>query len=149
MGKLEVEVPTKSSSDQLWSVLKKTTTIFPEIFPDRYKSIDVLEGDGKSVGSVILMKYVEGTPDVTFSKERIEEVDEANKSLVYSVLEGEITSLYKTFKASVQISTKGDGSSVKWVLDYEKASADVPEPTFVKDFAVATFEGLDAYALKA
>ncbi|PIA40417.1 hypothetical protein AQUCO_02500250v1 [Aquilegia coerulea] len=149
MGKLEVEVETKSSPDKLWGTIKETPTLFPKIFPDRYKSVEVLEGDGASVGSVLLMKYHETTPGVTFSKERIDEADNANKSLAYTVIEGEILALYPTFNAKLQVVPKGDGSLVKWSLEYEKASEEVPEPTFIKEFATQTFTGLDAHIQKA
>ncbi|KAF5200249.1 Mlp-like protein [Thalictrum thalictroides] len=145
MGRLEVEVETKSSADKIWEAIKETPTLFPKIFPDRYKSVEVLEGDGKNVGSVLLMNFVESTPGVTFSKDRIDEADEATKSLAYTVIEGEILAVYTTFKAKLQVVPKGDGSLVKWSLEYEKANEEVPEPNFIKDFATQTFKGLDAH----
>ncbi|KAF9605429.1 hypothetical protein IFM89_017168 [Coptis chinensis] len=149
MGRLEVEVETKSGADKFWEAIKDTTNLFPKLFPDRYKSVEILEGDGKSAGSVILMNYIAGTPPVTFSKERIDEADEAKKSIAYTVIDGELTAIYPTFKASLQVVPKGDGSVVKWALDYVKASEEVPEPSFIKEYAVKTFEGLDAYIQKA
>ncbi|PIA40418.1 hypothetical protein AQUCO_02500252v1 [Aquilegia coerulea] len=147
MGRLEVEVEAKSSADKLWEAIKDVTNLLT-IFPDRYKSVDLLEGDGKSVGSIILLKYVEATPGLTFLKERIEEANDTNKSLSYSVIDGELLGLYKTFKVSLQVVPKGDGSLVKWSLEFEKASEQIPEPSFVKTFTVQTFEGLDAYIQK-
>lgn len=151
MGNLEIEIAVKSSADQIWEALKDSSNLFPKIFPDLYKSAEILEGDGKSAGSVILMKYVEveGAPAITFSKDKLQEVDNANKSLSYAVIEGEITALYKTFKTTLQVVPKGDECSVKWRLEYEKAHEEVPEPEFVKEIVVKTFQGIDDHILKA
>lgn len=59
-GKLDVEVEVKSPADKFWNAIRDSSTLFPKAFPNQYKSIEVLEGDGKSVGSVRLVKYAEG-----------------------------------------------------------------------------------------
>lgn len=59
-GKLEVDVEIKSPAPKFWEAIRDSTTLFPKHFPDQYKSIDVLEGDGKAVGSVRLFTYAEG-----------------------------------------------------------------------------------------
>lgn len=60
VGKLHVEVEVKSPADKFWVSLRDSTEVFPKAFPHDYKSIDVLEGDGKAVGSVRLITYSEG-----------------------------------------------------------------------------------------
>lgn len=65
MGKLDAEIDLKSSPEKLWGVIRDSTNLLPKIFPDRYKSVEILEGDGKSAGSIIVMKYVEGKPTYT------------------------------------------------------------------------------------
>ncbi len=60
-GKLDVEVHIKSSPDKFWNSIRDSTTLFPKAFPDQYKNIRVLEGDGKAPGSVRLFTYAEGT----------------------------------------------------------------------------------------
>ncbi|OVA16280.1 Bet v I domain [Macleaya cordata] len=149
MGKIEVEVEVKSSADKFWEAITDSAVLFPKIFPEQYKSIEILEGDGKSVGSIRLLTYGEAIPIVTFAKEKIEVADEANKSLAYSVIDGELATLFKIFKASLQVVPKGDGSSVKWSLEFEKASEEVPDPDLTLELAVKTFNDLDAYLLKA
>lgn len=59
-GKIEVEVEVKSPADKFFDAIRNSTVIFPKAFPNQYKSIEVLEGDGKSVGSIRLIKYAEG-----------------------------------------------------------------------------------------
>lgn len=57
---LDAEVEVKSSADKFWTDLRQSTILFPKIFPEDYKSISVLEGDGKSPGSVRVFHYGEG-----------------------------------------------------------------------------------------
>ncbi|MCD7462898.1 hypothetical protein HAX54_049593 [Datura stramonium] len=150
LGKIDVEVEVKTPADKFWNSIRDSTNLFPKAFPDQYKSIEVVEGDGKSVGSVRLIKYAEGSPLVTFAKEKIESVDEGNKTVVYSVIDGETLKYYKSFKGSLTVTPKGDGGSlVKWSCAFEKASDDIPEPQIIKDFAVRNFKDLDAYLIGA
>lgn len=60
-GKLEVEVEVKSPADKFWHNIRDSNTLFPKVCSDLYKTIQVLEGDGKSVGSVRLVTYADGT----------------------------------------------------------------------------------------
>ncbi|XP_047311563.1 MLP-like protein 423 [Impatiens glandulifera] len=147
-GKLEVDVEVKSDAEKFWESVKDSAVIFPKAFPDQYKSIEVLEGDGMSVGSVRLVKFVESEIPITFNKEKIDVVDEEKKTLSYTIVDGDILKFYKNFKATLVVSPNSGGSFVKWTCEFDKASEEVPEPTFIKDFAVKNFIDLDAY-LKA
>ena len=60
-SKVELVVEVKSPADKLWTAMRDSTELFPKIFPEQYKSIETVEGDGKSVGTVRLLKYAEGT----------------------------------------------------------------------------------------
>lgn len=60
-GKLEIEVELKSSADKVWGFVRDSTVLFPKALPHDYKNIEVLEGDGKAVGSIRLITYGEGT----------------------------------------------------------------------------------------
>lgn len=59
-GKLHVEVDLKSPADKFWQTIRDSTSIFPKAFPHDYKSIQVLEGDGKAPGSIRLFEYADG-----------------------------------------------------------------------------------------
>lgn len=75
-------------------------------------------------------------------------MDEEKRSLNYSVVEGDILKYYKNFKGGFEVNSKGEnGSTVKWWCEFEKASEEIPEPDFVKEFAIKTFQDLDAYLL--
>jgi len=60
-SKVELVVEVKSPADKLWAALRDSTELFPKIFPEQYKSIETVEGDGKSAGTVRLLKYTGGT----------------------------------------------------------------------------------------
>lgn len=65
-GKLEVEVEVKAPADKFWETMRDSNTLFPKVFPDLYKSIEVLEGDGKSVGSIRLVTFADGNQSFFF-----------------------------------------------------------------------------------
>ncbi|KAL6562613.1 hypothetical protein OROGR_003620 [Orobanche gracilis] len=147
-SKVEVEVEMKSSAGKVWDNIRESTDVFPKALSHHYKSIEVLQGDGKSAGSLRLVNYQPGLPEITkAAKEKIEEVDDENKTLSYSVIEGDVLKYYKNFKASLRVSSKGDGSLVKWWCEFDKASEEVPNPDLVRDFAIKNFQDLDAYII--
>ena len=59
-GRLEVEVEIKSDAKKYWQNIRESHTLFPKICADLYKSIEVLEGDGRSAGSIRLVTYADG-----------------------------------------------------------------------------------------
>ncbi|XP_050236478.1 MLP-like protein 423 [Mercurialis annua] len=142
-GTLHVEVDIKSSPDKFWNSIRDSTTLFPKFFPDQYATILVLEGDGKAAGSVRLFTYAEGSPLVKISKERIDVVDEVEKKVSYSVVEGDLLKYYKVFKGHIAVLPKENGSLVKWSCEYEKVSDDVEVPHIIKDFVVKNFTEVD------
>ncbi|CAI9275793.1 MLP-like protein 423 [Lactuca sativa] len=148
-GKLDVEVKVKSEADKFWNTILDSATIFPKVCSDLYKEVEVLEGDGRSVGSVRLVHFAEGSPIVKSAKEKIEELDEAKKKVAYSVIDGDMMKYYKTFKATLEVIPEAEGSIVKWMCEYEKASDEVPDPSMIRDFAAKNFQEIDAYLLKA
>lgn len=60
-GKLEVEIEVKSNANKFWGTIRDSTVIFPKALSHDYKSIEVVEGDGKAPGSVRKILYGEGT----------------------------------------------------------------------------------------
>ncbi|KAK4423810.1 Pathogenesis-related protein 1 [Sesamum alatum] len=145
----EVEIELKSNAEKLWSALKEYVTIFPKAAPDKYNIVEVLEGDGLSVGSVVLFKKTE-TYGNSRMKHRIELVDEANKTLIYNVIGGDIMQYY-TYKSITRVmSTDHDRRALaKCAVVYEKAVEHVPDPDLLKTFIVELFHQIDAYLLSS
>ncbi|KAA8529041.1 hypothetical protein F0562_033471 [Nyssa sinensis] len=119
----------------------------PKICPGKFQSIEVLEGDGKSVGSVRLWTYIMGNPVI--AKDKIDAIDEEKKSISFNLIGGEVTKYYQSFKATLQATSEGNANLVKWTLEYEKANEDVPTPYSHLDFLLAQSRHVDAYLLKA
>ncbi|XP_062225861.1 MLP-like protein 423 [Phragmites australis] len=150
-SKSELVVEVKSPADKMWAALRDSTELFPKIFPEQYKSIETVEGDGKSAGTVRLLKYTEGVPMLTFAKEKVELADDENKVVSYSVVDGELVNLYKNFKVTLKVSPAKDaeaGAVVNWAVVFDKASEQVPDPDAIKETAAKTFHDLDDYLLK-
>jgi len=147
-GKIEVDVEVKAAPELYWNSIRDSTIIFPKAFPQQYKSIEVLEGDGKAVGSERLFTYAEAVPLVRVSKERIDEVDEEKRMVAYSVIGGDLLEVYKHFRARLVVEKKEEGSLVKWSCEYERAKEEVPPPDLLIEFALSNFRELDEYLLK-
>ena len=142
---LELKVPAK----KLWEGIRESVTLFPKILPSLFKSIEIVEGDGSSVGTVRYIKYGDGMAGMTFGKEKIVAVDEGNMCVTVSLIEGELLGFYKVFKPTLKVLPGGDANSclVKWTVEYEPASAEVPPPDMVKESAVKTFKALEGYLM--
>ncbi|KAG6429601.1 hypothetical protein SASPL_107653 [Salvia splendens] len=149
-SKIEMEVELKSEVEKVWNSMRESTTLFPKALPQHYQSIQILEGDGKSVNSVRLVTYPQGISAVSSIKEKIEAVDDEKKFVSYSVIDGDILKYYKNFKGSLSVSSNSNGDNktlLKWTCEFDKATEDTPNPDFIKDFALKTFQDLDAYLL--
>ncbi|CAH1439344.1 unnamed protein product [Lactuca virosa] len=149
IGKLDVEVKVQSTADKFWNSIMNSATIFPKVCSGLYKNVEVLEGDGQSVGTVRVIHFAEGSPIKKPMKEKIEEVDEPNMKVVYSVMDGDVMQFYKTFKAIIEVIPEGEGSLVKCCYEYEKASDEVPHPSMVGDLVAKNLQAVDAYLLNA
>ncbi|MED6143643.1 hypothetical protein PIB30_007946 [Stylosanthes scabra] len=151
IGKLEAEIEVKSKADKFWSAIREFATIFSKASPSDYKSIQIIQGDGKVPGSIYKTTLGQGYELVKTVTERIEGVDEENRTITYSVIDGEVLKYLKSYKGFISVTPKEDdnGSIVKWCCEYEKASQDVPEPIFIKEFATKIFPKVDDYLLSA
>ncbi|XP_047157484.1 MLP-like protein 34 [Vigna umbellata] len=87
----------------------------------------------------------------TSAKEKIEVVDDDNKTITFSVFDGEIGESYKSLRATLQTIDKENGGIVKWTYEYEKLSENVrgPSPESILDFAVFVTKDIDDHLGKA
>ncbi|XP_026447460.1 uncharacterized protein LOC113347984 isoform X1 [Papaver somniferum] len=171
---LEVVVEFRSSADMFWETLKTWSSILPEVLPETYKSIEVIEDmNGEKNGSVTLWKMnpstlVEGAPVMMEEMKKLEKLDELTKTITYSVIGGDLLNLYKSYEPQVTVTPRidvctknGDGNIVdeqddkdeksggivKWSVKYEKVNEMVPEPYMIKDMIYKTMLKLDEYIL--
>ncbi|XP_059305164.1 MLP-like protein 423 isoform X1 [Lycium ferocissimum] len=143
--RIELQAEIKSSPEKLFNVYKNKTFLLPKISPHKLQSIKVLEGDGKSVGSIRLWTYNMGAPVI--AKDRIDAIDEKNNSMTFELIGGEVTKYFMNFKATIKVTNEGNRNSVNWSLEYEKANEDVPTPYSHLDYLVGVSREVDAYLL--
>ncbi|KAM0996793.1 hypothetical protein ACFX2I_006720 [Malus domestica] len=149
IAKIDAQAEIKSSPDKFHGFFKNNITSFPQMFPQIFKSVEVVGGGALRAGAVFSCKYDLGEGPVT-AKIKIPAVDDENTSINFVVLEGDVLKLYKTFKAKLEISKAGNGgSTVKWTLEVEKANANAPEPKLYADHAIKVSKGIDAYLGRA
>ncbi|KAI7981929.1 hypothetical protein LOK49_Contig6G00008 [Camellia lanceoleosa] len=122
IGKLVRQVEIKSDGD-----------VFHELFRDKPHHISTMSPDGKK----------------KVTKEVIEAIDEENKSVTFKVIEGDLTELYRTFKFTVHVDTKGENNLVTWTFEYEKKSEDVEDPNTLMDFTINVTKDIETHHLKS
>ena len=76
------------------------------------------------------------------------EIDDENKSVTFSAIEGDLFKSYKSYKATVKITTTAEGALAKVTVDYEKLNEDVPAPDKYLDFVLNILKDVDAHIIK-
>ncbi|XP_073122685.1 MLP-like protein 423 [Henckelia pumila] len=143
-----LEADLKSKPQKIWESINDFSNLFPKIFPQVFDSVTVLEGDGNSPGSVRRINYAKGVP-LTPITQKIESVDEEAKKMTYSVVDGDILKLYKSFRAHFAVSGKDEGTLVIYSGEYEKINEQVQDPGEFTGIIIKSLYGLDAYLLQA
>ncbi|XP_073283458.1 MLP-like protein 423 [Primulina huaijiensis] len=141
-----VEFEAKSDAQKIWDFVKNFHIICRKAFPQVFDSVEVVEGDGNSTGTVRVIKYVPGIP-VTNIKEKLDLVDDEKKIISYTFLGGDIFQIYKSFKATLVLNPKGDGTIMKYYGEFERAKGAEAFALSVQDFIDFTFGALDKYIL--
>ncbi|KAL4277528.1 MLP-like protein 43 [Arachis hypogaea] len=149
-GKVESETEIEANASDFYKVLRKQLYDVPNICPDDVHAAHVRQGDWENVGSVQQWDYtIEGKK--TSAKEKIEAIDDENKTITYSLFGEEISNDYKTFKGTIKVSDKGSGGGiVKWTFEYEKNKKNMTaaSPQSYLDFAIKVTRDIDAHVAK-
>ncbi|CAI8605509.1 unnamed protein product [Vicia faba] len=148
-GKVESETDIEASATKFFHVLRKQLEHVPNISPEIHGN-RVHEGDWESVGSVKHWEYtIEGKK--VSAKEKIEAIDDDNKTLTYSLFDGEVSENYKSFKSTIQVIDKEHGGGiVKWTFEYEKLNEDITgaSPDSYLALAEKVTKDIDAHLVK-
>ncbi|KAL2499501.1 Polyketide cyclase/dehydrase and lipid transportsuperfamily protein [Abeliophyllum distichum] len=91
--------------------------------------------------SALLLMWDRGIP--MMMKLRTEAINDAERSITYKALDGDVIKLYKVFQFTI---TPGNGVA-KWTIVYEKAAASVPPPEIYGVFATAITAVVDLHLL--
>ncbi|PIM98257.1 hypothetical protein CDL12_29264 [Handroanthus impetiginosus] len=134
--------PIRSPAEKFYNFFKNNMNELVNIFPAAFTEVKVLEGEEGSVGCVKQWTYVLGGITLT-AKVLIEAIDDAAKSITFTVQEGDVLQLYKSFKAILSVSE----GSAKWTFEYEKTNLLTPPPELYIPLAITASTLVDAYLL--
>ncbi|XP_021642474.2 MLP-like protein 329 [Hevea brasiliensis] len=144
--KLEADVELNAPADNFYKIFYSQAHHVPNA-SDSIHAVEVHEGDWETPGSAKLWKYtLEGNPE--YFKEKAD-VDEANKTITFTAVEGHVLEQYKSYKAILRVIPTGDGGLVKICVEYEKLKADDPPPSKYLDILVSVVKDVDAHLVKA
>ncbi|XP_050232668.1 MLP-like protein 28 [Mercurialis annua] len=145
--KIEKEVQIKASADQFFKIFSTQAHHIPNICSEHIHEIAVHEGDWETPGSIKKWNYtIDGK---TMSVKESVEIDEANKKVIFNILEGDLMEHHKSLKSTVEAIAKDDGGAlVKWSLEYEKMHADVPSLHSYLDLLEKMTKDIDNHLLK-
>ncbi|KAL4626402.1 hypothetical protein ACB092_05G093400 [Castanea dentata] len=141
-GKLDAEIEIKASAYKFHEVNSKRLAEVSKLGPNFIQSVDLVEGEwGRGLCHVL--SVADGK--AVMSKEVIEAIDDKNLSVTFKVIGGILMELYKSFKFIVQATPKGEGSLVRWTLEYEKLNVDDPESNTMLEFTIGITKDIDAH----
>ncbi|XVE85426.1 hypothetical protein DITRI_Ditri17bG0090200 [Diplodiscus trichospermus] len=103
--------------------------------PGEFRTLEVkfTHGDWDSLGAARLWTYKAGG-NTEIVKETLEHVDDEDRTVVFRLLEGEITNSYKSWSSILNVTPMGEGSLAKWTVEYEKQNENIPDPLKYGDF---------------
>ncbi|KAF5200680.1 Mlp-like protein [Thalictrum thalictroides] len=130
ISKGEIETEVKCNPHKFYECIKYSLHHLPAIFPEGYTDCKILEGDGKSEGTLRQWKYkLLGSTEEMTVRARTTKQDDKNMIITLCVEEGSsVKEHYKHFTVIIQVNPKGNGSAVKWTVEFEKHSDEIPDP---------------------
>ncbi|OIW14390.1 hypothetical protein TanjilG_15744 [Lupinus angustifolius] len=148
-GKLSTEIPIKAPASK-WFHLFATKLYHVQNLAERLHHTKLHEGEDWHHKDTIKQWTYEIDGKVLTCKEKIEAVDEENKTITYILFGGDISPHYKVFKFIFHVIEKEDGSAyVNWTLEYEKIDHSVEHPYGYVEYLTKSSEDVDANLLKA
>ncbi|CAI9753269.1 unnamed protein product [Fraxinus pennsylvanica] len=139
---LEVATPIRSSPDKFYDFFKNHTSDLLTVFPASFQSVQVLEGEDGKIGCVKVWNFIAGGISQML-KLRTEAINDAERTITYKAIEGDLMILYKVFQFTI---APGNGVA-KWAIEYEKTTELVPPPEIYGVFSISITEVVDLYLL--
>ncbi|KAJ8770244.1 hypothetical protein K2173_012652 [Erythroxylum novogranatense] len=145
ISKLQIEVEVTSEADEFFNTYRAKAHIVPKTSSENVHGVEIHEGDFDSAGAIKTWTFnLDGK--IQTIKGKIE-VDEENKTITSTAIEGDVLNLYKSFIVILQIIPNGEGSLVRWTWEYEKVDDDVPDPKKFQDLAANLTKDVDSYVV--
>ena len=131
-GKLVGEFEVKSSAENFHHQFRHKPhhiSSFSEIVQD----CELHGGEFGQPGCTICWRYNE-LDGKSCSAKQVVEFDEETKTIVFTVIEGDLMADYNNFVITLQsVPREGENDLVRWTLEYEKIHEDSPHPVKTLD----------------
>ncbi|KAL1802499.1 hypothetical protein ACET3Z_031146 [Daucus carota] len=145
LGKLICQTSIKSDGDVFHELCSSKRHHIHTMASD-IQGCDLHEGEFGKVGFIIVWKFtVDGKEMVT--KDRVEAIDEEDKSVTFKVIEGDLLESFKIFVLTIHVDTSGEDNLVTWSIDYEKVDESVKDPTEYLDVVLRITKDIEAHHL--
>nr|WEA77231.1 Cor a 1.03-like variant-1 [Corylus avellana] len=93
------------------SFVLDSDNLIPEVAPKAIKSIEIIEGNG-GPGTIKKICFDEGSP-ISYIKQKVDEIDQANFSYRYSVIDGDaLSDKLEKINCEIKIVASPDGGSI-------------------------------------
>ncbi|XP_026445295.1 major latex protein 146-like [Papaver somniferum] len=144
VGKLITESEVNCNADKFYQMFKHDENI-TNIIPHIYTSFKVVEGDGLISGCTKEWGYLsEGKARIVKEQTTF---DDETRTIHHCAKAGDMMNDYKKFVLTLVVNPKahGQGSTVKWIIDYEKINEDSPVPFAYLSLCIKITEGLNSH----
>eukprot|EP01018_Ginkgo_biloba_P025322 Gb_09961 [translate_table: standard] len=149
---ITVEVVTSITPKRLWMALAMDSPNFlPMALPNIYSGGCFIEGDG-GVGTIKKFDFTDANKDLSYEKERVDEIIEKDFLYRYTALEGGLMGKkLRTAKFEMKISpTDDEGCLLKWTCNFETVSNKPPSEAQAQELKaeiVALVKMVESYLL--
>jgi hypothetical protein len=132
------------AAEDAWECCKHSDKILPDLLPEYFSGSEILEGNG-GPGTLRVLKFGPAIPQAGAAKERLDKVDEATKTLSYTVVEGDPR--YTNFSADVHFESTGEKTSTAtWTAKYDPVGEAGP-PEHIKSISILMFKTFEKAVL--
>eukprot|EP01018_Ginkgo_biloba_P028141 Gb_32990 [translate_table: standard] len=152
-GSLASEIVSPLPPSRLWKALiKDGHNLLPKLLPEFISTIDILQGDGASVGTIKQFNFTAANKKFNYTKDRVDELDEEKFVYKYTALEGGLIGS-KVSTATFEIkfeSTADGGTKSTFTSKFETISDSLPSEVEVEELKAETsgmFKAVEAYLL--
>ncbi|KAG0582532.1 hypothetical protein KC19_3G066800 [Ceratodon purpureus] len=124
-------------AEDAWECCKHSDKVLPDLLPEYFAKSEILEGHG-GPGTVRVLHFGPAIPQAGAAKERLDTVDDATKTLTYTVVEGDPR--YTNFTGEVKFAPTGENQTeATWTGHYDPVG-DAPPPEHIKNISVLMFK---------
>ncbi|XP_012460638.1 kirola [Gossypium raimondii] len=145
--RMECQLEIKSSADKFFDAYKTKAQLMPKMANQVVRDVKLVEGSGWDSEGSVRQWYFVAAGKLETCKEMMEKVNDKDRTIVYKLVEGEIMKAFKSWNSILNVMPMGEGSLVKWTMEFEKQNDDVPDPVKYGEFLTTWAKNVDTYLL--